>query len=104
MSSHFPFRFASLAVLASLVAVSCGGGGGSDSSSGEPSDDRLLVVTTVAPITSIAANIIGGTITEINVTSPTGLQEINRFDDVTVRNNPNIVAKGMPAFRAKADP
>ncbi|MDG2234131.1 MAG: metal ABC transporter substrate-binding protein, partial [Ilumatobacter sp.] len=59
MSSHFPFRFASLAVLASLVAVSCGGGGGSDSSSGEPSDDRLLVVTTVAPITSIAANIIG---------------------------------------------
>ena len=59
MSSHFTFRFASLAVLASLVAVSCGGGGGSDSSSGEPSDDRLLVVTTVAPITSIAANIIG---------------------------------------------
>ena len=59
VSRLLSFRFASLAVLASLVAVSCGGGEGSDLSSNEPSDDRLLVVTTVAPITSIAANIIG---------------------------------------------
>ena len=29
-------------------------------------------------------DVIGGTITEINVTSPTGLQEINRFDGVTL--------------------
>ena len=27
---------------------------------------------------------IGGYLTEINVTSPTGLQEINRFDDVSL--------------------
>ncbi len=29
-------------------------------------------------------DVIGGYLTEINVTSPTGLQEINRFDDVTL--------------------
>ena len=29
-------------------------------------------------------DVIGGTMTEINVTSPTGLQEINRFDGVTL--------------------
>ena len=29
-------------------------------------------------------DVIGGYMTEINVTSPTGLQEINRFDGVTL--------------------
>ena len=30
----------------------------------------------------VGIDVIGGYVTEINVTSPTGLQEINRFDDV----------------------
>jgi glutathione synthase len=30
----------------------------------------------------VGIDVIGGYMTEINVTSPTGLQEINRFDDV----------------------
>lgn len=30
----------------------------------------------------VGIDVIGGFMTEINVTSPTGLQEINRFDDV----------------------
>ncbi len=30
----------------------------------------------------VGIDVIGGYLTEINVTSPTGLQEINRFDDV----------------------
>jgi glutathione synthase len=32
----------------------------------------------------VGIDVIGGYMTEINVTSPTGLQEINRFDDVTL--------------------
>jgi ABC-type Zn uptake system ZnuABC Zn-binding protein ZnuA len=59
MSRSSALRSAALAALAGLVAVSCGSGDGSDSTSDNPADDRLLVVTTVAPITSIAANIIG---------------------------------------------
>jgi ABC-type Zn uptake system ZnuABC Zn-binding protein ZnuA len=53
------FRSASLVVLASLVAVSCGSSDGTESSVDDGVDARLRVVTTVAPITSIAANIIG---------------------------------------------
>jgi ABC-type Zn uptake system ZnuABC Zn-binding protein ZnuA len=53
------FRCASFVVLASLVAASCGGSDGSESSADDALDGRLRVVTTVAPITSIAANIIG---------------------------------------------
>jgi ABC-type Zn uptake system ZnuABC Zn-binding protein ZnuA len=51
--------------LCAVLAVSCGsdgegGGEGGGSASGSAgADDRLQVVTTVAPITSIAANIIG---------------------------------------------
>jgi glutathione synthase len=32
----------------------------------------------------VGIDVIGGYLTEINVTSPTGIQEINRFDDVTL--------------------
>ncbi|MEQ8507921.1 MAG: glutathione synthase [Rhodospirillaceae bacterium] len=32
----------------------------------------------------VGIDVIGGYLTEINVTSPTGLQEINRFDDVCI--------------------
>jgi glutathione synthase len=32
----------------------------------------------------VGIDVIGGKLTEINVTSPTGLQEINRFDDVSL--------------------
>jgi glutathione synthase len=32
----------------------------------------------------VGIDVIGGYLTEINVTSPTGLQEINRFDGVTL--------------------
>mgnify|MGYP004006429763 CR=1 FL=1 len=30
----------------------------------------------------VGIDVIGGYLTEINVTSPTGIQEVNRFDDV----------------------
>ena len=32
----------------------------------------------------VGIDVIGGYVTEINVTSPTGIQEINRFDDVAI--------------------
>ena len=32
----------------------------------------------------VGIDVIGGYVTEINVTSPTGIQEINRFDDVSI--------------------
>jgi len=32
----------------------------------------------------VGIDVIGGFLTEINVTSPTGLQEINRFDGVSL--------------------
>lgn len=32
----------------------------------------------------VGIDVIGGFVTEINVTSPTGIQEINRFDDVSI--------------------
>lgn len=48
--------FALLACL-SLVAAACGGDDSEDAASG--SDDTITIVTTVAPITSIAANIAG---------------------------------------------
>ncbi|MFT7504143.1 MAG: ABC-type Zn uptake system ZnuABC Zn-binding protein ZnuA, partial [Gammaproteobacteria bacterium] len=51
-----PRRFGAVAICVALLAA-CSG---SDSNSGTAKDDgRLLVVTTVAPITSIAANVIG---------------------------------------------
>ena len=34
----------------------------------------------------VGIDVIGGFLTEINVTSPTGLQEINRFDDVCLES------------------
>ena len=56
-------RIGSVAVAASVVVVSCGGSDDStDADDGAVSGDEtseLTVVTTVAPITSIAANIIG---------------------------------------------
>jgi len=35
----------------------------------------------------VGIDVIGGFMTEINVTSPTGLQEINRFDDVCLESD-----------------
>ncbi len=35
----------------------------------------------------VGIDVIGGYITEINVTSPTGLQEVNRFDDTHLETN-----------------
>ncbi len=35
----------------------------------------------------VGIDVIGGYVTEINVTSPTGLQEINRFDDVCLESD-----------------
>jgi glutathione synthase len=35
-------------------------------------------------LTFVGIDVIGGFLTEINVTSPTGIQEIDRFDDVNV--------------------
>jgi glutathione synthase len=35
----------------------------------------------------VGIDVIGGFLTEINVTSPTGIQEINRFDNVTLERN-----------------
>ena len=32
----------------------------------------------------VGIDVIGGLMTEINVTSPTGIQEINRFNDVSL--------------------
>jgi ABC-type Zn uptake system ZnuABC Zn-binding protein ZnuA len=51
-----PRRLGAVVICAALLAA-CGGSDG-DSGAVED-DDRLLVVTTVAPITSIAANVIG---------------------------------------------
>ena len=35
----------------------------------------------------VGIDVIGGYLTEINVTSPTGLQEINRFDGVSLESD-----------------
>jgi glutathione synthase len=35
----------------------------------------------------VGIDVIGDYLTEINVTSPTGIQEINRFDDVHLEAN-----------------
>ncbi len=43
----------------SLFAAACGGSDGDTASDSDASSDRLNIVTTVAPITSIAANIAG---------------------------------------------
>jgi glutathione synthase len=34
----------------------------------------------------VGIDVIGGYVTEINVTSPTGIQEINRFDNVSLES------------------
>ena len=34
----------------------------------------------------VGIDVIGGYLTEINVTSPTGIQEINRFDDISIED------------------
>ncbi len=53
--------FLALLLVFALVAAACGGSDSdaSASSAADITDDELVVVTTVAPITSIAANIIG---------------------------------------------
>ena len=48
-----------LALAGALLAAACGGDDGADASADQPDDDRPVVVTTVSPITSIAANVIG---------------------------------------------
>jgi ABC-type Zn uptake system ZnuABC Zn-binding protein ZnuA len=53
------FRFTALAMSAALLVAACGSDGGSDTTDDAEVSSRLRVVTTVAPITSIAANIIG---------------------------------------------
>jgi len=50
---------AALVAVPLSLALLAGCGGDDDSDAGSGSDDRLRVVTTVAPITSIAANVIG---------------------------------------------
>ena len=35
----------------------------------------------------VGIDVIGGFLTEINVTSPTGLQEVNAFDDVCLESD-----------------
>mgnify|MGYP002025408027 CR=1 FL=1 len=35
----------------------------------------------------VGIDVIGGMLTEINVTSPTGIQEINRFDDASLESD-----------------
>ena len=47
-----------LAVLAALIAGACGSPGGDPAPAGA-ADDRVRVVTTVAPLTSIVANVVG---------------------------------------------
>ena len=34
----------------------------------------------------VGIDVIGGYLTEINVTSPTGIQEINRFDEISIED------------------
>ena len=43
----------------------------------------------------VGIDVIGGWLTEINVTSPTGLQELERFDEV------NVTAKLWEAIEAR---
>ena len=68
MSFSRHLRIAALVAVASLVVTSCGSDASSNATSdaangggeaGQLSPDKLVVVTTVAPITSIAANVIG---------------------------------------------
>ena len=68
MSISGRLRIAALVAVAGLVVTSCGSGASSNATSdaanggggtSQLSPDELVVVTTVAPITSIAANIIG---------------------------------------------
>ena len=51
---------------------------------------RRKICDSIGPILSekglifVGIDVIGGYVTEINVASPTGIQEINRFDDVSI--------------------
>jgi glutathione synthase len=54
----------------------------------ELSDDDRHIIETIAPALAdeglwfVGIDVIGGKLTEINVTSPTGMQEVNRLDGV----------------------
>ena len=52
-----------------------------------------------AGLTFVGIDVIGGWLTEINVTSPTGLQEVNRFDDVVLEA---LIWDAIEARRAAA--
>jgi ABC-type Zn uptake system ZnuABC Zn-binding protein ZnuA len=81
-------KIVQLAVIGSFVLAACGNGNANDTTSpttvdgsgsasnclaGEPISDRpLRIATTVAPITSIIANIAGGSGTEITGIVPEG--------------------------------
>ena len=53
----------------------------------------LEICEAIGPVLSerglifVGIDVIGGYLTEINVTSPTGLQEINRFNQVSLESN-----------------
>jgi ABC-type Zn uptake system ZnuABC Zn-binding protein ZnuA len=55
---RFPRRITTCSLALALTLAGCGGGS-DDSAADGSADDRLVVLTTVAPITSIAANVIG---------------------------------------------
>ncbi len=61
--AHRPPRssrwLASALLATTLLAAACGGDGGGDDAAAASSDGRLAIATTVAPITSIVANIAG---------------------------------------------
>jgi len=52
----------------------------------------------------VGIDVIGGYLTEINVTSPTGLQEINRFDGVTLEADIWDAIEARRAATARARP
>jgi glutathione synthase len=48
--------------------------------------DSLGSILSEKGLLFVGIDVIGGYVTEINVTSPTGIQEINRFDDVSLES------------------
>lgn len=46
--------------------------------------DRIGPLLQEKGLIFVGIDVIGGMLTEINVTSPTGIQELERFDDINV--------------------
>ena len=68
-------------------------------------DDDKRIIETVAPrlradgLYLVGIDVVGGCLTEVNVTSPTGVQEINRLNGTRIEGDLIDFAEGLVAQR-----